>query len=385
MRGNSVAVLDIRSSSLCAVVGERGVNNTFIIKSKYTADYDGFAEGEFLDVKSFGQALFDVVSSTISAMGGIKHFYVGVPGEFIKVVNSDKVISFKSAKKISASDCNALSSIATPDEGKSHKIIRASCLYYVLSDKRRIIDPVGEVSDSLSGKFSFFLCKTSFIDSVYKAFEKFEGIKEIDFIPSNYAEGIYLIEPEKRDEYAVLFDLGFISSTYSVVCGNGLAYSESFSVGIGHIAVYLMSELDIPYDVAISFLSRVNLNSKEKLTSSEEILFEGKTYSFSTVTLREKIREGLDGLCETLEECIQCFSGKNLDGKTIYLTGDCVKTIRGTAEHLSGRLVKNVEIIAPKVPYYDKPEFSSLLSLLDVALSEYSSKSFFSKLFIGGK
>lgn len=385
MRSNSVAVLDIRSSSLCAAVGERGVNNTFIIKSKYTADYDGYAEGEFLDLKSFGQALKSVVSSTISAMGGIKCFYVGVPGEFIKVVNSDKTISFKSAKKISSSDTFALTEMATPEETDDGKIIKSSCLYYVLSDKRRIIDPVGEVSDSLSGKFSFFLCKNSFMDAVYSAFEQFEGIKQINFIPQNYAEGIYLLEPEKRDEYAILFDLGYISSTYSVVCGNGLAYSESFSVGIGHIAVYLMSELDIPYEVANAYLSAVNLNSKEKLTTTEDYVYEGTTYSFPTVTIRDKIREGLDGLCETLEECIQCFHGKNLDGKTIYITGDSAKTIRGTAEHLSGRLVKNVELIAPKVPYYDKPNFSSLLSLFYVALSEYSPKSLLSKLFIGGK
>lgn len=33
MRKKSVAVLDIRSSEITAAVGERGVNNTFIIKS----------------------------------------------------------------------------------------------------------------------------------------------------------------------------------------------------------------------------------------------------------------------------------------------------------------------------------------------------------------
>ncbi len=53
MRVNYVAVLDIRSTEMTAVVGERGVNNTFIIKSKYAFDYDGYAEGEFLDKKKF--------------------------------------------------------------------------------------------------------------------------------------------------------------------------------------------------------------------------------------------------------------------------------------------------------------------------------------------
>lgn len=370
MRKKSVAVLDIRSSEITAVVGERGVNNTFIIKSKYTCGYDGYAEGELLDNDSFLDAVSDVVKSTVSAFGALRSFFVGVPGEFIKLVNTDKVISFQSAKKISKNDCDNLAGMSAPSDTDEYQTIRHSCLYYVLSDKRKIIDPVGAVSDSLQGKFCFYQCKNSFIDVLMEAFKKFGGIAEINLIPTVHAEALYLLEPEARDEYAVLFDLGYISSSYSVACGNGLAYSESFSVGIGHIAAYLMSELDLPFEVASAFLSMVNLNAKEKLSSMEECVFEGKTYSLPTVTLRDKIREGLDCICETLEVCRQSFTGKNLEYKPVYVTGDSVKTIRGTAEHISNRLVKNVEIISPAVPYYDKPQFSSLLSLLDTALKD---------------
>ncbi|MDE6597201.1 MAG: hypothetical protein K2K60_01005, partial [Clostridia bacterium] len=112
------------------------------------------------------------------------------------------------------------------------------------------------------------------------------------------------------------------------------------------------------------------LNAKERLSSIEEYVYEGNNYSFPTVLLRDKIREGLDGICETLEECRQSFTGKNLDTRPINITGEGVKIIRGTAEHISNRLVKNVDIISPKIPYYDKPQFSSLLSLLDTALKD---------------
>ena len=379
MRKKSVAVLDIRSSEITAAVGERGVNNTFIIKSKYTCAYDGYAEGELIDENSFINAVKDAVRSTASSAGGIKSFYVGVPGEFTKIVVDGKVMSFKSSKKVTRAECDYLAGMSAPQDTDEYQTIRHSCLYYVLSDKRKIIDPVGEVSDSLQGKFSFYRCKNRFINVLLKAFKGFKDITEINLIPTVYAEAVYLVEPEQRDEYAVLFDLGYISSSYSVICGNGLAYSESFSVGIGHIAVYLMTELEIPFDVAVAYLSLVNLNAKETLGSIEEYIYEGKTYKFSTVLLRDKIREGLDGICETIEVCRQSFTGKNLDGKTINITGEGVKSIRGTAEHLSNRLVKNVEIIAPKVPYYDKPHFSSLLSLLNTALDDAGSTHFFKK------
>ena len=370
MRSNCVAILDIRSAEMTAVVGERSVNGTFIIKSKYTCAYDGFAEGELLDVENFISSVCDVVKSTLSGGSGVKSFYVGVPGEFLKLINVDKVLSFQSAKKINASDCRTLVELSTPTNSEQWKTIRHSCLYYVLSDKRKVIDPIGMVSDSLQGKCCFYQCNTSFMGCLMTAFKRFKEITAVNFIPINCAEAMYLVEPELRDECAVLFDFGYISSTYSVICGNGLLYSESFSVGIGHIAFYLMTELDIPFEVASTFLSTVNLNAKEKLTGTEECIYEGKTYKFSTAQLRDIIREGLDGICETVEECRQSFSGRNIDGKPLLVTGEGIKVVRGTAEHLAGRLVKNVDVISPKVPYYDKPHFSSTLSLLNMALDD---------------
>ena len=379
MHKRSVAILDIRSLEITAVVGERGVNNTFVIKSKYSCAYDGYAEGEMVDEDSFLSAVTDVVKSTIASFGGIKTFYVGVPAEFTRVVQSDKVMSFQSAKKITSDDCEYLAGMSMPEETKDYRTIRHSCMYYVLSDKRKLIDPVGTVSDSLRGKFCFYQCSDKFINSISNAFKKITSVTDIKLIPSVYAEAIYLIPPEQRDECAVLFDLGYISSSYSVIYGNGIAFCESFSVGIGHLAVYLMTELDIPFEVASAFLTQLNLNAKETLGGSIEFMYEGQNYKYSTIVLRDKVREGLDGICETIEECVQSFKGKNLENKPMFITGECVKTVRGTVEHISNRLVKNIEVIAPQVPYYDKPQFSSILSLLDTALTDAESRSLFNK------
>ena len=45
MQKKQAAVIDIGSSKITAIVGERGINKTFIIKAKYTYEYDGFADG----------------------------------------------------------------------------------------------------------------------------------------------------------------------------------------------------------------------------------------------------------------------------------------------------------------------------------------------------
>lgn len=370
MRSKSAAVLDVSSQTVTAIVGKRGVNGTFIVQNQFKSPYDGYAEGEIIDIQSFISAVKEVVSGVLNSASGIKSFYVGVPGEFLRLVNADKVLSFPAAKKISGADCRALAERAAPPDSEKWQTIRHSCLYYVLSDKRRVIDPVNCLSDSVQGKFCFFQCKNSFIGCLMDAFKSFKSIVSVNLIPTPLAEALYLIDPERRDECAVLFDFGAISSTYSVICGNGLLYSESFSLGIGHLAVFLMEELDIPYDVAMHFLTSVNLNAKDRLSSKADCEYEGQIYEFALPGLRLKIRECLDGICETIEECSRSYPLKNQDGKPLYITGEGALAVRGAVEHISGRLVKSVEVAAPKLPYYDNPKYSSLFSLLDMALSD---------------
>lgn len=365
MRNKSVAVLDIRSSEIVAAVAQKGVNNTFIIKSKYVQPYDGFAEGELLDIKNFLSSVKTAYKNAVKSCGvGVREVYVGIPGEFLKVEQTDKVISFPSPEKISKRHIDNLINASLPKTDDNSVIIKCSPLYYVLSDNRKVISPVGELSSNLRARLSFFSCKTAFLDCVQHAFEDCPEIRTFKWIPQIYAQAMYLIEPETRDNYAAILDLGDISSTYAVVCGNGVAFCDSFSVGVNHVAVLLMEALDIPYDVALWFIKHVNLNSKDKVISYEEYPVEGDKYKFPSSDLKELIREGLDGLCEMIEECRQSYVGKDLSGKPLLITGEGVGVIRGLCEHLSSRMVVPVEVVSPKLPYYDKPQFSSLFSIL---------------------
>lgn len=369
MRNKSVAVLDIRSSEITAVIAEKGVNNTFIIKSKYTRPYEGFAEGEIIDLDDFTAAVVEAVENIVlSGESPIRKLFVGVPGEFVEAVQTDKVMSFQFAQRVSSRHLNTIRANSQPATADGFSVIRHGALYYVLSDKRKMLNPLGTVTDSLRARACFFTCKTSFMDTVKRVLRKYPSITEYEWLPQDYTQGQYLFEPEQRDGYSVLFDLGFISSTFSVVCGGGIAFSEAFSIGIGHVAVLLMEALDIPYEVALAVMKKVSLNVKDGASSRIEHSEGGIRYTFESSQLRELIREALDGLCAMIETCLQSFTRKDLTGAPIAITGEGVGVIRGTIEHFSSRLVTPMEVVAPKLPYYDKPQFSSLFSLLYAAL-----------------
>ena len=384
MLNKSVTVIDVRSSQLTAVVAERGVNGTFIIKSSFTSDYDGYAEGQMIDENSFSAALASVIKRTLSACGDkVRSVYVGVPGEFTRVVTTDNVISFPSRRKVSRADVRSLENASVPSDIKGGRLVRSACLYYVLSDMRRVVEPAGMLTDSLRGRMCHYVCDGRYCDLAEAALAGC-GIEKVTFIPAIHAEAMYLLPPEKRDEYAVLFDFGFISSSYIVACGNGIAYSQSFSLGAGHLALYLSESLDMPFDAALAVLGKVNLNSRDSAASYVEHMSDGKLYKFAVSEVKEKLREALDGICETLEECTRSFTEKPTDGKTLYMTGESALAVRGAADHISGRMVRVVAMASPQIPYYDKPSFGPLFSLIDMALSDRENTSIFRFLGIFG-
>ncbi len=386
MSRKSVAVLDVRSASVTVLIGERGVNNTFVFKGIHSEAYDGFADAEFFDLGGLQKAVFASLTEAQRSYGErIREVYVGVPGEFCKVVTKRCFMSFQSKRRVTAYDLTSLFGQGYSDEEQGYVLMRRSAVCYITSDKRRTIDPVGMVSDSLEGHLSYFLADMRFTEIFRNMLAEY-GITKVEFLPTSLAEALYLIPSETRDECAILLDIDKLSMTFSIVCGNGIVYQNACSAGGGHVTAQLYTgddAADIPFDVAEAMISKINLSSKESAESSIEYIDKMQSYVLPVRFLKERVKEGLDLLCEVINQCLELYGDRNIDYKPILLTGEGITGIRGAREHLSGRLNKVVEIVAPKLPYYNKAAQSSHLSLLNMALETKREKSFLHKFFKG--
>lgn len=360
--------MDVRSYSLTVVVFEPGVNGTFIVKSRVDKQYSGYAEGELLDVAEFREVVSDAVKTTILTLSRpLKKFYVGVPGEFLKVAKESGVMSLGSARRVTLRDCDEIMRRTKPADTAKYAVVSGASLSYTLSDDRNMADPVGEVSNTLKAELCFYRVKRSFITTLEQIFGEGDFKFDIELIPTVAAEAVHLMSPEKRDSYTALFDFGHISSSLSVVRGNGVVYSRSFSIGAGHMAYYLTEELGVPYDVAWQFLEKTNLNVFDSSDESLEVYHGNLYYSASADVLRAKIREAIDIICEQLNDCMVESGAVAECGRNFYVTGEGVRVVRGFSDHLSSRLEKNVIEVVPQLPCYDRPECSSLTSLMYAA------------------
>lgn len=380
MASKSVAVLDIRSSEVAVFVGERGVNHTFIFKACKTEEYEGYQDGEFYDISGLSDAVLRAVDGVEQICGEkIRSLYVGVPGDFVMVDTKEQVVGFPKRVKIGSRELQTLYASGR-QQYEGYRFIRVSSLFYNTTDNRRLSDPTGIYATGITGSLSYFYCSEYFAATLEGIFSKKKT--ELHFLPTQFAMAIYLIPPETREETAILLDVGYIASTICVVQGNGVVTQSSFAAGQGQIAVRIMQRFDLPYEAARALLNRANLYLKRG-AKNREFEYGGVYYEIPSEELINEVKAGLDDLCECVGGFLEMCSGTVLDSRPVYVTGEGLGGIRGAIEHLSNRLNCVCEPIAPKLPYYDKPEMSSRISLIDMAYEDSRSENsgFWKRLF----
>ena len=368
MNKNMAAVLDVGSSRLNLIVGERGLNKTFIIKSSAEAPYSGFSQSAFFDPQDVVHAIATVVEKAEAGLRSkIDVLYVGVPGEFVESYCKYFNISLLKKKKITDEDIAKLYDTAFSAKTQKYKLIARSAINYVLSGGRRVCDPKGQTSDTLGGLLTFYLGDINFLKIFEKTLKEL-GIKRIEYFPTALAEVLYLFDGYERDKGGILLDVGYLTSTLSYFSGNGILYQKSFSQGGGFITAKLHQEFKLPFHSAEKFKRMVNISYNPYEDACYEVEDGFKIYSESVSKVNTTVRDVLYPLAEKIAQCLEEGVIGSSTNTTVYLTGGGISYIRGAKEFLATRLGANVQIVVPNLPIYDKPINSSAFSLMDVAL-----------------
>ena len=106
---NCVAVLDVGSSKITVLVGQRGVNDTITERFVTKNEYSGFAEGKFFDIAELETAVASAIKSVCAALKtSVNEITVCVPGAFVRLENRKYKIVFGKKKKITEDDKESL-------------------------------------------------------------------------------------------------------------------------------------------------------------------------------------------------------------------------------------------------------------------------------------
>lgn len=368
MANKSVAVLDIGSSSVTVLVGERGVNNTFKIIGKGVSDYAGFENGQFIEPDMVKMAISLAIANAEKTSGyKITELFVGVPGEFSNFICKECSISFSRQKRITENDIDQLYYNGNTFRTPTHTVINNTPIYFTLEDGRRVIDPVGAVASRLSGLVSFCLADNNFLDFIEQILESI-GIKQSYYISSCLAECLHLFEPEIRDRYVLFVDCGYITTNVMLVRGDGILYLANFSMGGGYITADLSQSLKISFNVAENLKHKAVITWNADTNDTYEVQNKEFMMSVSAKDTNQIIRDRIDLIAKYIEKSLANCAYDFPEYIPLYLTGGGLNYLKGIKDCLSKRLGRRVELTKPNVPHISRPDTSSEIGLLDVAI-----------------
>lgn len=366
---NMVSVMDFGSSKITMLVGVGDVNRSFRLLASADCEYEGFANGEFIDSNNLHEAISSALNCVERELEcKVDNIYIGVPAEFCFVHDDILTKTFNKKTKITP---KIIDDLFVEDREKnpypSHTIINKAPLYFVINDENKTNEPVGQFATKIQARTSYILVENKFkllIGGIMKAI----GVKNYDFISNTLAESIYLIDENKRNEGAILVDCGHISTSVSQVLGDGIKELKSFSMGGGFITADLSRILDISYEEAEELKRQAILTLKP---SGVDVYETKGGKKFAVKTVNEIILARVDKIVELIVKCVDNFEMELPSYIPIFLTGGGLNYYEGIKDYFRREIGREVKLVAPKALIYSKPDLSSSISLLNMSINLY--------------
>lgn len=366
-KNTEVAVVDFGSSKIVVFVGKKTPDG-FLIVARGESKYAGFYEGEWLEPERLGDAVSYALRQAEQSWGRqIKEVFAGVPGEFTSVTVGEAANQYRFKKRITKDDVSEIyKKTDIFDTDKNFLPIGRSDIYFTLDEKEDVADPIGRTANKIEGLISYCFASRVFTDAVFAIFKKC-GLSGWEFVSSCLAQSLFLIEQSVRDGYALLLDVGYITSNVMLVCGEGLVYLKSFSMGCGNISADLQQVLEISFGQAEELKSKVNL--KLEFDSSDNYVLSGglalKAEKANEV-VRARIEEIADYFIKGLELCPYEIRRNT----PVYVTGGGLTSVTGGVEYFAQYLGISVKNALPDIPQATKEYYTSAYGLLDIALKQ---------------
>lgn len=369
---NSVAIVDIGSTSVVTMIGEHGVNNTFNISGKGEIFYAGFQNAEFLEPENLKLVIANSISNAeISSDKKVYEVYVGVPGEFCSCVTKSINLTFPKYKKITEFDVQNIFDTGNDfDTDPMFKVINKSVIYYEIDGSKRVIDPIGMKAKTVTGVVSFVLARKSFTNSLKSIFAELK-IMVKGFISANLAEGLYLFDPKMRDKYSILVDVGYITTNVAIFRGNGLLFLNSFSMGGGYITADLLECLKISFAEAEKLKRKIILGWRAGPRDVYEIEgSDGHIQTYSAAACNDIVSDRIEMICDYIQKCLDNCVYALPEFLPINFTGGGFNFIKGIKSVVSNKLKRKINLVSPTYPNISSPDYSSEVGLMYLALHD---------------
>lgn len=369
---NTAAAIDFGTSKIVTLVAESGGFNRCDIIGSGTVPYDGYMDGNWNSPDKLAQAVRNSINAAeLESKQRIHELYIGVPCEYMRVLLATAEVSIAAAdgRVTDADIANVQDAAADKLDLATQEgvVIHRSPAWFMIDGGKKTMSPVGLRGNMLTSSISFVLADPAFIENIKELFSAM-GISVLGFLSPSMGEALLLLPLDDRDRGAVLIDIGYTNSEFSVVEGDAITYHCVLPLGGGHVTADLANELEIPMRAAEQIKrSFIFLPDEFDPATDPEVVDEsGRRLTFPLKVVSGIIEKDVGELAEMIDLAIKdagaCISNRS----QVFITGGGLAMMRGGREYLAQKLGRPVKGPMAKAAKLNSQKYASALGLVDL-------------------
>lgn len=330
-RSEIIAGLDIGTSNIRTVIGERRSDGTVAILGLGECATSGVRKAEVVDADAAVECVHQSVQAAEdSADVDVRRVFVGINGPYIRSFNHHATVSVRGVgHKISVADEAAVLRAAwEANLPADDVVVHAMRGLFDVDDLEGVTDPVGMFGSQLGVEAHIIHAVSNRAENLIGCIHDVTPLKVEAVVFNGYAAALAVLSDQQRKHGALVVDMG-TGVTAFLLCINGVVkHSGVIPTGGNHVSQDVARALRIPVDTAERLKLEHGSVAFEDIMDSQAILLsEEAGVSEDTVLFK-------DELCTAMrlrvEETLLLIK-RQLDksgyaeqiGAGVFLTGGC--------------------------------------------------------------
>jgi cell division protein FtsA len=270
MQGEVIVGLDIGTTKICSVVGEKSGDKVNIIGIG-TSPSIGLRKGVVVNIESTVDSIKKAVEEA-ELMAGceISAVYTGIAGGHITGFNSRGIVAVKGSE-ISEQDVerviDAARAVAIPMD---REVIHVLPQEYIVDDERGIQNPVGMTGVRLEAKIHIVTGAVASAHNIVKCANR-SGLDVCDIVLESLASGEAVLTEEEKDLGVALLDLGGGTTDLAVFAQNNIKHTFVLALGGNNLTNDIAIGLRAPHAEAEKIKKKYGNCVAQNITAEETI------------------------------------------------------------------------------------------------------------------
>ena len=231
---STIAVgLDIGTTKVSVVVGERDVNGNIEIKGVGTAPSNGLRKGVVINIDATVESIRKAVEEAELMAGvGIKEVYVGIAGSHIEGMNSRGVIAVSSkGREITPAEVerviDAARAVVIPSD---REVIHVLPQEFIVDEQDGVKDPVGMCGVRLEAEIHIVTGSVTSMQNMIKSVHR-AGLEVRDIVLQPLASANAVLSDDEKELGCILVDIGGGTTDILMYIDGAIWHTGVLSIG----------------------------------------------------------------------------------------------------------------------------------------------------------